>query len=448
MKMKKLMAVMLSTMMFAALAGGCSSAKGNNTEQEKDGGNKGEPVVLKVWGGVPPESGYQQMCENFNEAFKDKNIQVEYERYVNDDTGNLKLDTALMAGSDVDLFFNYGLTPLQKRYEGSMTQDLTEFIEKDNYDMVKNFGEFVETTYIDGKVYAMPTTLTQNAILVNKDMFDEAGIEVPKSWTLEEMREIAKKLTKGEGQDKVYGMYWNTGAIMGDLTPTRLSLGGDFMYKEGGKETNFDHPMFKENISLIYDMMDVDGSAPTHVDSVTQKLSIEGMFLQEKAAMTIGSWAVRNIKNTQEYPHDFVTAAVPYPTMEKNAEYWNGELGDLLSISQKSEHKEEAWEFMKWYAQEGMLPVVAGGRVPANLNINLDDVGKAFLDGAEELFDADSIIYAMIQPKEKYWVQTILNKAPEITKIINEEMEAVYIGEKSIDDALASAKARGDEQLK
>ncbi len=340
------------------------------------------------------------------------------------------------------------LKALQKRYEGNMTQDLTEFIEKDGYDMMENFGDFVETTYIDGKVYALPTTLTQNAILVNKDMFDEAGIEIPTSWTLEEMREIAKKLTKGEGQDKVYGMFWNTGAIMGDLTPTKLSLGGDFMYKEGGKETNFDNPLFKENISIIYDMMNVDGSSPTHVDSVTQKLTIEGMFLSEKTAMTVGSWTIRNIKNTTEYPHDFVTAAVPYPTMNEDAEYWNGELGDLLSMNSKSKHKEAAWEFMKWYAQEGMLPVVSGGRVPANRKFNLDDVGKAFLEGSEELFDADSIIYSMIEPKDKYWVQTILNKAPEISKILNEELESVYIGEKSIDDALASAKERGDEKLK
>ena len=444
MRKSKVLALTLGTAMTLLAFSGCGETK------ESEGAQKAEeePIVLKVWGGVPPESGYQQMCENFNEAFKDQNIQVEYERYVNDDTGNLKLDTALMAGSDVDLFFNYGMTPLQKRYEGNMTQDLTEFIEKDGYDMMENFGDFVETTYIDGKVYALPTTLTQNAILVNKDMFDEAGIEIPTSWTLEEMREIAKKLTKGEGQDKVYGMFWNTGAIMGDLTPTKLSLGGDFMYKEGGKETNFDNPLFKENISIIYDMMNVDGSSPTHVDSVTQKLTIEGMFLSEKTAMTVGSWTIRNIKNTTEYPHDFVTAAVPYPTMNEDAEYWNGELGDLLSMNSKSKHKEAAWEFMKWYAQEGMLPVVSGGRVPANRKFNLDDVGKAFLEGSEELFDADSIIYSMIEPKDKYWVQTILNKAPEISKILNEELESVYIGEKSIDDALASAKERGDEKLK
>lgn len=452
MKKKRMLSAILTTALFAMLLG-CGDAKTDVDSQEKVNTTNGikdekEPVILKIWGGVPPESGYQQMCDNFNEAFKDKNIKVEYERYVNDDTGNLKLDTALMAGSDVDLFFNYGLTPLQKRYEGRMTQDLTEFLEKDSYDMVENFGEFVKSTYIDGKVYALPTTLTQNAILINKDMFDEAGIEVPKTWTLDEMREIARILTKGDGQDKIYGMFWNTGAIMGDLTPTRLSLGGDFMYKEGGKETNFDNPLFQKNISAIYDMMKVDGSVPTHVDSVTQKLSIEGMFLSGKSAMTVGSWAIRNIKNTEEYPHDFVTAAVPYPTMDDNAKYWNGELGDLLSISQKSEHKEEAWEFMKWYAQEGMLPVVAGGRVPANLNFNLDDIGKAFLDGSEELFDSESIIYAMIEPKEQYWVQTILNKAPEITKILNEEIEAVYIGEKSVDEAMTNAKKRGDEQLK
>lgn len=439
MKFKKLLAGVLSVAAAITLMGGtslCFAAEEGS-----------EPVVLQLWGGVPPESGYQEMCDRFNEAFKDKNIQVEYTRYVNDDTGNLKLNTALMAGSDVDLYFSYGFTAHQKRYEGNMAQDLTEFMEKDGYDLVENFGELAESTYIDGKAYAMPTTLTQNALLINKDMFDEAGIEIPKTWTLDELREIAKKLTKGEGQDKVYGMFWNTGAIMGDLVPAKLSLGGDFMYKEGGKETNFDNPLFAENINTIYEMMYVDESAPTHVDSVTQKLSIEGMFLNEKCAITVGSWTIRNIKDTQSYPHDFVTAAAPYPTMEENAPYWNGEFGDLLCMNTKSNHKEAAWEFMKWYSEDGIMSVVPGGRVPSSLKIDQDAIGKAFLEGYEELFDAESIIYAMIQPKEKYWIQSIMEKAPQIQQILNEELEAVYIGEKTAEEAMASAKERGDKQL-
>src|SRR5690606_21857282 len=119
-------------------------------------------------------------------------------------------------------------------------------------------------------------------------------------------------------------------------------------------------------IGTVSDMMNVDKSAPTHVDSVTQKLTQEGMFLSGKSAMTIGPWMIRSIKDKANYPHDFVTAFAPYPIPFKQADaYTQGGLGDLVSINPKSKNTDAAWTFVKWYATEGMLPLASGGRVPA-----------------------------------------------------------------------------------
>ena len=56
------------------------------------------PVRLLMWGGVPPESGPQAVCDAFNKEFASKGISIEYERFVNDDQGNMKLETNLLAG--------------------------------------------------------------------------------------------------------------------------------------------------------------------------------------------------------------------------------------------------------------------------------------------------------------------------------------------------------------
>lgn len=88
--------------------------------------------------------------------------------------------------------------------------DLSSLIERDKFDYAGLFGESVKSAYINGKPYTIATTLTKGSLLVNKNMFDEAGIEIPTEWTFDEFREICKKLTKGEGQNKVYGMFWNT----------------------------------------------------------------------------------------------------------------------------------------------------------------------------------------------------------------------------------------------
>lgn len=437
MKLKK----MTSIGILAAMAMTCISPAAVQAE---------ETIVLRMWGGVPAESGPQASCDLFNELYKDKGIQVEYERFVNDETGNLKLETNLLSGTGVDLYMSYGLSTLSKRAEGSMALDLSDLIANDeDFGMTDYFGEMAEAYYVDGKPYAIPTKLDKYGIVINKDMFEEAGIEIPTEWTFDEFREIAKQLTHGEGQDKVYGMFWNS---QQDLTYMFSYLvaqtnGGDPMYLSE-TETAFEDPVVIKSVQLVNDMMNVDGSSPTHTDSVTQKLSQEGMFLTGKSAMTIGPWMIRSIKDTENYPHDFETAFAPYPVVEEGQRnYTQGGYGDLLSINPKSEHIEAAWEFAKWYATEGMIPVAEGGRVPAANTYDLEVVTDAFLKGAEGLIDAETTKAILIAPADNYAVPSITNHSAEVGKIASEELEQIFIGEKTVEEGMADAKARADKIL-
>jgi multiple sugar transport system substrate-binding protein len=195
-------------------------------------------------------------------------------------------------------------------------------------------------------------------------------------------------------------------------------------------------------------MMNVDKSIPTHVDSVTQKLSQEGMFLTGKSAMSIGPWIVRSIKDLTNYPHDFVTAFVPYPTPDnQTVVYSQGGAGDLLSINPKSRNIEAAWEYIKWYSTKGMIPVVRGGRVPLYAGYNGAEVTAAFLEGGEKLLDAKTTEAVLIAPRKNYAVQTITTKSPELRQVFQEELEAIYNGVKTVDQGLSDAKTRGDKLL-
>lgn len=447
----RIVSLALAALMTVSVFAGCG-------KKETPQGNAGttpaakKTVTLKMWGGVPPESGPQAACDNFNKEFADKGIKIEYERFVNDDQGNMKLETNLLAGSDIDIYVSYGLDFLKKRATGNMALDLTQMMKRDNFDLAANFGGAMATSYnVDGKTYAVPTKIDQYGIVLNKNMFDAAGIPIPTSWTLDEFRDIAKKLTKGEGQNKVYGMFFNSQQDL--FYPTTYFatqiLGGDVFYKPGGKETNFTDPAIVKSIKTVADMMNVDKSAPTHTDSVTQKLTQEGMFLSGKSAMTIGPWMIRSIKDKEKYPHTFVTAFAPYPTPEKKSDmYAQGGLGDLLSINPKSKNIEEAWTFVKWYAEKGMLPLANGGRVPAYAKFDKDEILKAFVSGAEDILDSKTTKEILIAPKTNYAVPTITDKLPEIRKAFGEELEAIYIGKKKTEDGLADAKKRSDELLK
>lgn len=74
-------------------------------------GNSGSGGVLNVWGGVPPESGPDDLIEAFQKEHPD--IKVVYTRYFNDDQGKLKLDTSLQGGVPIDVFFT---DPIWREY--------------------------------------------------------------------------------------------------------------------------------------------------------------------------------------------------------------------------------------------------------------------------------------------------------------------------------------------
>jgi len=409
------------------------------------------PIRLVMWGGVPPEAGPQAVCDEFNKEFASQGISVEYERYVNDEPGNMKLDTNLLAGGDIDLYMTYVPDYLKKRAQGKMALDLSALLARDKYDLEKAFGPMAKAYFIDGKPYSLPTKIDQYGLVVNKNMFDAAGIPLPTSWTIDEFRAVAKKLTKGEGPDKVYGMFFNSQQDI--LYPINYFLvqnvGGDPIYKAGGKETAFTDPLMVKTIKTVAEMMLVDKSAPTHADSVSQKLSQEGMFLSGKSAMTIGPWIIRSIKDTTKYPHDFVSAFVPYPVVAKSANPWfQGGLGDHLCINPKSRNIEAAWVFAKWYAERGMLPVASGGRVPSHVNFNKDAIANAFMAGAEKILDRPSLKAVLIDSKPRYAVPSITTKLPEIRKVLFEELEAIYLGKKTPEQGLKDAKVRSDAFLK
>ena len=452
--MKKLLslslALAISLLSFTGCTNNQEASSSLNNQEVSSGVSPEETVTLHFWGGIQPEAGPQQVVDNFNEEFKDKGIQVEYERFVNDEQGNIKLDTSLLAGDDIDVYICYGSDRIQKRVDAQMALDLTDLMARDNFDYVKLFGSSVEDAYTNGKPYSIATTITKGSLLVNKDMFDEAGIEIPTEWTFEEFREVCKKLTKGEGQDKVYGMFWNTQQNISEywLYFAKQTLGGDLLYKEGGMETNLDNDIIKKSAQLVFDTMQ-DGSAPTHVDSVTQKLTQETMFLSGRCAMVVGNWIIRNVKDLTQYPHDFVTVYAPYPVVEEGQRnYCYGIPGDNMMINPKSSHIDEAWEFVKWYSTEGMLPMASGGRIPLCSTFSSDDIANEFLAGSKEIIDVQSAIDNIFpSANDKLTTPTITTKMAEITAVLNEEVEAYFTGKSGLDEAFANAKARADEFL-
>ncbi|MFB9277100.1 ABC transporter substrate-binding protein [Cohnella cellulosilytica] len=395
----------------------------------------GNPVKLKMWGGVPPESGPQAVVDNWNKEHPD--IQVEYVRFVNDDEGNLKLDTAMMTGQDVDLFVNYTISQTAKRVEAGLALDLSAFAD---YNIGEKMGSDAESWTIDGKYYGVPTTKSPFFVALNKEALEAAHLPIPTDWTWDDLREYAKKLKTGDG----YGFIQHTEPYV-DPIDSVLSQEG---YTKSDGTSNLDHPLVRKWLETLNAMMHEDGSTPPLGEQLTSKMPVEQEFLSGKVPMlNIGAWLLRSSNNFTDFPRDFTVAFAPVPRLADSASDYvtRGGLGDYISINAKSKNQAAAWEFLKWYADGGMAPMAAGGRLPASKDADQASALENLLGDKSDTYDQASLTYVMFDNKTPTYVRSL---AQEVMDARSQEYEKYFLGTQSLDDTIAAMASRHNDYLK
>jgi multiple sugar transport system substrate-binding protein len=123
-------------------------------------------------------------------------------------------------------------------------------------------------------------------------------------------------------------------------------------------------------------------------------------------------------------------------------------MGDEISMNSKSEHPDQAWEFMKWYVTDGIKYMAKGGRFALANTVSTDEQMKIFITGSEKLIDEDSMKNVLFaQDTKPLTIPTITTKSPEIYKALNEELEAAMNGKKTAQQAMDDANKRANDFL-
>lgn len=446
-----------------AVAQSTEAAQGTEAgEKEWFGTDDGKTVTIRLWGGVQPEYGYDEVCANFNEQYKDKGLQVEYVRYVNDSSGNLQLETYLMGGGDVDLFFGYGgRSKLDKRVESNLLLDMSGMLKDYGFDLETELGEsnMLDYKYDDGSVYGFPTKY-ENArwLMINEDMFKEAGIDIPyDGWTYSEFLSAVEKLTHGEGQDKVYGLCWSRKQNSRYVQLMLNSVLGSYQsYKnDEGTEVNFDNKVYHDGFEMVMKTLDNGWAIPIE-DEYSEDLSVANTFLEGKCAITLGIPMMRLCMDQENYPHDFVTALVPAPVPDDeqyNTEFYRTHAGtpgagDLMCIAANTKYPEACFEFAMWYLKGGMAPLVKGGRVPLWNGIDKEAVLDVLKANAEGSIDLESMNNYLSVDRTQ-GVKTVQGVAStEVSAVWNEEFDAMCYGRQSVDQTIDNMVKRSNELIK
>jgi multiple sugar transport system substrate-binding protein len=406
-----------------------------------------KPAKINWWAAWAEDQGPAEMIKKFNQKYPQ--IEVEYVQFTNTDEGNVKIDTGLVAGQQIDVFFNYGLTRFEARAKKGGLQDLSEFIAKDKLDVSGEFGQ--DTFKYDGKYFALPTTSQVEAVFINKKMLDAAGLKVPEKWTLDEYAEYAKAMTKGEGSNKVYGSsdfnnnyYWTI--------PVRGLLGADAWYKADGT-SNFDHPAYKKALEFKNKIENVDKYQYPYTEYKSTKSSTNDLFMQGKIAMAGNSNAVaRFISNTKDYPRDFLVTVAPLPTLEKDQkEVYNGGLRHFgyLAMNKNTKEKEASWLFLKWLSTEGSVDLAKVGHIPTWKKNNKNEIASIMLGvEASKVVDVEAFKRIVLNYEAKSYTDTKYTAYNEINTILQNEAEKALFGVASIDESLAEMKKKADQAIK
>lgn len=413
-----------------------------------DGGSGGSsgPVTLQVWGGVPAENGPADLIAAFQKA--NPRITVRYTRYVNDDTGNTKLDTSLQSGIPIDVYFSYTIPHINPRISAGLAEDLTPYINADS-----TLKAWVQGTqgifHVADKYFSLPTARSPFYVLANKKALDAAGVTLPQKWTIDDFHALARQLSKG--------------ATLGAFAPptvlpyappslATMTLGADAYYKNNGSESNFDHPIFRQNLELHRGMITEKSSFPwTDVLSQNLRAYTQRPFLTGQNLLWITqAFSLRYINDLQTYPHDFMTTFAPMPAPGGASTYYNGGgLDNFIMMNAKSQVKDEAWQFIRFWLGEGAKYMLKGGKIPALPGTDTDTIVSGILGAQkDQLYDVASFKNVLTDAGAPLSIDTQTRGLTKIASIVQGQSELYLTGQLSLDQWVSTVKQQADAAIK
>lgn len=289
------------------------------------------------------------MVGKFQEKYPNADIEVEKIKDDSEYWNAMKMRTS--ANQLPDVMFNKPFT--LSRFKDYLL-DLSDLEAAKNNELAGGYA-------IDGKILGVPMTAGYEYVYYWKDMFEEAGVEVPDTW--EELKTAAQTLQDYYGKDNPDFMAVALGAK--DEWPDYPYM--EFMPAlEGGNGQNWndmaktDAPFAEgTDIRKAYDKvnelftMNVFGKDPLGMgnDQVTT------LFAQKQAAiLALGDWGLQNIQNGTDDYSQLGTFYLPVRDSESDPFRVIVQGDSFMGVTTHSKNPELAKAFVEWFYSEEWYP--------------------------------------------------------------------------------------------
>ncbi|RIK35929.1 MAG: hypothetical protein DCC55_28860 [Chloroflexi bacterium] len=426
----KLMAASATPLALAACAAPAGPAPASGGEAAAPGGEVVQLryVAMDYDSRMQPDT--QAVMDAFNSSQSAARATLEVVGWP--DGKNLLL-TQISGGQAPDLFNGSG----QWLLEFNSVGELAPLDDLMGQDFLANFwASGINAMTVDGKLYGMPYFLDPRGLYYRTDLFAEKGLPAPATW--DDVREAARELNSPPA---VYGIglgpgdYWWyawVGAIGGGNNLSK--------WKEDGR-TRIADPEGLAAVQFLADIVLTDKTAQPSPHNANRDADLQPLFLAgQMAILETGSWMPTIISNDAP---DLQFDVAPLPVAQEGMKHANVFWPDCVMMANQSQHKEAAAELLKFMfnAENRLQFALQRGVIPERIDVGQD---PGYLDPNDPLTRYKEFFVKELETAHNVFETPWPATGSEDETAVNNALAEIWLGEKSVEEALTAAAAEID----
>ncbi|MFQ9510171.1 MAG: ABC transporter substrate-binding protein [Lachnospiraceae bacterium] len=441
---KKWMGALLSATMVASLFAGCGKTTGSTqgesvqkTSIGTDNSSQGNVVtddftgkdpqlskkikILTIWA-EDNDNGIllNKICEDYKKNVN-PNFEWEYEM-VSSDNLQQKIATLVASNDLPDLFAYEAGAPLVTLIDSDKVVNISDELERIGVTSYLNEGAVELLKGLSGTddLYDLPLGLNVEGFWYNKELFQQAGCDVPTTW--DEFEEVLEKLNAAGIQPLITGGSdkWPATRLINAYAVR--TLGNDVMTKTANGDLLYTDKGLVAAADKIGEWAEKGyfGQGITTVDSNTAG----SMLMSGKAAIFYnGSWFTQNLTDETQNPAGedgigFFNIPIEDEKIS-SAKSYSMNCGNILCFDKSKYDDATAW-FLKYYCENmGNLAMEELGTVK----------GYTYTTKAEEMDSYTKLVLDEINKSTEGFAWWEAKMPSEISKIAQENVQSLLNGD-------------------
>ncbi|MDN5724726.1 MAG: sugar ABC transporter substrate-binding protein [Propionibacteriales bacterium] len=333
--------------------------------------------------------------------------------------------------------------------------DVTDKMAEDpSYEADDFFPPIKESASVDGRTYAAPFYGESSFLMYRKDLLAEAGVEMPERPTWQQVADIARQLKTDERAGICLRAKPGWGEMFAPLTTVVNTFGGQWYDDQWNAKVN--DQGFTDATRFYVDTLAESGQRDPVSFGFTECLNL---FSQGNAAMwydaTSAAGSLESESSAVKGKVGYVRAPVEKTENSGWLFSWN------LAISNESDSKDAAWEFVKWASSKEYVELVGNelswAQAPSGTRASTFELAE-YKQAGGEFAPLTAEIMQEVDPKQpgvapQNWVGIQYVTIPQFQDVGNQTSQLiadVVAGRRELDSALNDgqqiAQRAGDQQ--